>query len=70
VINEGTGMNFNDFINRYRVEAVKKAFEQGEHQRKTLEGIAWEAGFNSKSTFLRAFKKHTAMTPTQYKNSL
>lgn len=70
VINEGSGMNFNDFINSYRVEEVKKALKNEQHKQMTLEGIALDAGFNSKSTFLRAFKKHTGMTPSQFKNSL
>lgn len=69
-INTGSGQNFNDFINAYRVKEIKRAIEKGELKHKTLEGLALDAGFNSKSTFLRSFKKVTGMTPTAYKNSV
>ena len=66
IINTGFGLNFNDFINRYRVEAVKVSILQKQHERLTLLAIALASGFNSKTTFNRAFKKHTGMTPAQY----
>ena len=65
-INQGFQMNFNDCINNYRVEAVKKMLEQGEHKKSTLLGIAFDCGFNSKATFNRAFKKNTGKTPKEY----
>jgi AraC-like DNA-binding protein len=65
-INKGFGKNFNDFINQYRVEAVKKMILAGEHKRQTLLGIAFECGFNSKNTFNRAFKKQTGFSPREY----
>ncbi|MEO1099605.1 MAG: AraC family transcriptional regulator [Bacteroidota bacterium] len=69
-INSGSQMNFNDFVNRFRVEAVKKALKKGEHKTTTLVGIAMDCGFNSKSTFIRSFKKQTGMTPTEYVKSI
>ncbi len=66
IINEGFQLNFNDFINQHRTEAVIEKFQQGAHETKTLLAIAYECGFNSKSTFNRAFKKHTQLTPKQY----
>lgn len=65
-INQGFGLNFNDFINQYRIDAVKKAFEAGEHQKTTLLGIAFDCGFNSKATFNRAFKKNTGLSPKEF----
>ena len=65
-INQGFKMNFNDFINNYRIEEVKKAFENGEHKKTTLLGIAFDCGFNSKATFNRAFKKNTGFSPKEY----
>lgn len=59
-------MNFNDFINQYRVKAVIKKMEAGEHTIQTLLGLALEVGFNSKSTFNRAFKRHTSRSPNDY----
>jgi AraC-like DNA-binding protein len=65
-INQGFQLNFNDYINNYRIEAVKKAFDKGEHKNATLLGIAFDSGFNSKATFNRAFKKNTGKTPKEY----
>lgn len=69
-INQGFKMNFNDLINNYRVEAVKKMLEQGEHKKSTLLGIAFDCGFNSKATFNRAFKKNTGISPKDYSNTI
>lgn len=66
IINQGFGMNFNDFINFYRTTAVIEKFESGEHNLQNLLVIAFDCGFNSKSTFNRAFKKHTSLTPKEY----
>lgn len=66
IINQGFKMNFNDFINSKRVEAVIEKIKNGEHIDNTLLGIAIDSGFNSKTTFNRAFKKHTLLTPKQY----
>lgn len=69
-INHGFEMNFNDFINHYRIEAVKQKIQAKEHLKNTLLGIALDSGFNSKATFNRAFKKSTSMTPKAYIDSL
>ncbi len=63
VINSSYGMNFNDFINSRRCEAFLQAIAAGEHRQHTLLSIALDCGFNSKSTFNRAFKKHTGKSP-------
>jgi AraC-like DNA-binding protein len=69
-INQGFKMNFNDFINTYRIEAIKQAFSTGEHKKSTLLGIAFDCGFNSKATFNRAFKKNTGFSPKEYLEKL
>ncbi|MEQ8549998.1 MAG: helix-turn-helix domain-containing protein [Cyclobacteriaceae bacterium] len=66
IINQGFNMNFNDFINSKRVDAVIERIKNGEHIDKTLLGIALDSGFNSKTTFNRAFKKHTSLTPKEF----
>ena len=66
IINQGFGMNFNDFVNDYRTQEVIAQIQSGNHNMYTLLGIAYECGFNSKSTFNRAFKKHTGRTPRDY----
>ncbi|MFV8351379.1 helix-turn-helix domain-containing protein [Flavobacterium sp. XS2P14] len=67
-INQGFQMNFNDYINNFRIEAVKISLSNGEHKKSTLLGIAYDCGFNSKATFNRAFKKNTGKTPKEYIN--
>ena len=66
VINQEFKMNFNDYVNSKRTEAVIEKLKEGEHLKSTLLGIALECGFNSKTTFNRAFKKHTGLTPKQF----
>jgi AraC-like DNA-binding protein len=70
VINTGFGMNFNDLINQYRVEAVVAQLKKGVHLRQTLLSIAFDCGFNSKATFNRAFKKLLNQTPVEFLESL
>lgn len=66
VINQGFNMNFNDFVNLYRIKAVIQKIEEGEHTIQTLLSLAFECGFNSKSTFNRAFKRSTSLSPKEY----
>lgn len=65
-INSGFDMNFNDFINQYRVNAFKSMLKENRQQQLSLLGIAFECGFNSKATFNRVFKKLTQLSPTDY----
>jgi AraC-like DNA-binding protein len=65
-INQGFQLNFNDFINNYRIEAVKEKLQAGEQKTQTLLGIAYDCGFNSKATFNRAFKKVTGSSPKEW----
>jgi ligand-binding sensor domain-containing protein/AraC-like DNA-binding protein len=67
VINEHLGCNFNNFINRYRIEeAQQKLLDPRENQFVLLK-IAFDVGFNSKSVFNAAFKKFTGVSPSQYR---
>ena len=66
VINQFYKKNFYEYINSYRIEAVKNRLANGDQKTTTLLGIALEAGFNSKATFNRFFKKYTGQTPSEY----
>lgn len=70
VINEQLGVNFFDFINSYRVEEFKQLVHDNRFEHFTLLGLAFEAGFNSKSTFNAIFKKFTEQTPSEYVRQL
>lgn len=67
VINEQRKQNFFDFINSYRIEEAKRLLRSPERDSKNILGIALDSGFNSKSAFYNAFKKHTGMTPGQFR---
>ncbi len=66
VINAGTGKNFNDFVNQYRVEVFKQQARDPANRHLSLLGIALDCGFNSKATFNRAFKKLTGQSPREF----
>lgn len=70
IINEKTEMNFNNFINKYRIEEAKRIINSDEFKSYTLEGISKSCGFTSRSAFNSAFKKFTGMTPTEYANQV
>ncbi|CAL2105007.1 AraC family transcriptional regulator [Tenacibaculum sp. 190524A02b] len=69
IINEETGNNFSFLMNSYRVEFSKQLLTNTTYESYTITSIALEAGFSSKSTFYNVFKKHTGLTPTQFKNN-
>ncbi|MBW8683300.1 helix-turn-helix domain-containing protein [Chitinophaga rhizophila] len=69
VINEQSGSSFHDFINRFRIEAVKQRLAEPEAGNFSILGIAMDCGFNSKATFNTTFKKLTGMTPSAYQKS-
>ena len=66
VINDGFGVNFNDFVNGYRVDEFKARVVEEEYKNHTLLSVALMAGFNSKTAFNRSFKKITQLTPREY----
>ncbi len=66
VVNQQFALNFNDFINQYRVNAVIKRIADPKFKNQTLLAIAFDAGFNSKATFNRAFKKISGKNPKDY----
>lgn len=69
LINQHSGQNFSDYLNGYRVEEVKELLVQEEFRAYTVVAIGLECGFNSKSTFYTAFRKHTGQSPTEYRKS-
>ena len=69
LINDGIGENFYDFVNKYRVEQVKKLMIDPQVKNYNMLGIALEAGFKSKSTFNLIFKRFTGLTPTEYRKN-
>ena len=71
LINRGLGYrNFNDFLNHYRIAAIKMALNNSENSRVPILSLALDAGYNSLAPFNRAFLKGEGMTPSQYRAQL
>ena len=70
VINEHMGMNFYNLVNEYRVKEVKQRMKDEDYRQLTILGIAYDSGFNSKSSFNTIFKEKTGLTPSQYLSEL
>jgi len=70
LINQEYNQNFFNFINGFRIEFALGKIQNGDLKHTTLVGIAYDSGFNSKSTFNRAFRKKMGCTPKEYGRSL
>jgi len=66
VLNKGMQANFNQYINELRISAFKERIKEGQNKTYTLTSIAYECGFDSKSTFNRVFKSSCGMTPSEF----
>jgi AraC-like DNA-binding protein len=66
-INSELSQNFYAFINNYRIEAAKDKLRSQECMDSSILDIAYEVGFNSKSTFNAIFKRSTGTTPKKYR---
>lgn len=64
IINEQYGQTFGGLINHYRVREFLEKARDAENS--SYLGLAFDAGFNSKTTFNRAFKKEFNTTPREY----
>lgn len=66
IINEKANLNFNKFINQYRIEEAKALLLDENYAHLNMLGIAYEVGFNSKATFYAVFKQMTGTTPNKF----
>ncbi|MEP5613039.1 MAG: AraC family transcriptional regulator [Cyclobacteriaceae bacterium] len=66
-VNQHSGVNFNTFINSFRVNYSKELLESGRLDHYTIEAIAEECGFANKVSFYNAFKSDTGMSPKQFR---
>lgn len=70
LINQTTNKNFYHFVNSYRTEYLISLFKVNKDKKFTILSLAYDAGFNSKSTFQSFFKKYKGKTPTQFIKTL
>lgn len=69
LLNNHLGKNFFAFVNEFRLKAVIRKFENPDYSHYTIIAIAYDCGFNSKSTFNSIFKQYTGQTPSDYKKA-
>ncbi|GAB0157364.1 helix-turn-helix domain-containing protein [Chryseobacterium sp. Alg-005] len=67
IINTGFQKNFFQYVNEYRIEHAKKLLKDNSNNKLSILGIAYESGFNSKTSFNTTFKKLTDQTPSEFK---
>jgi AraC-like DNA-binding protein len=70
IVNESLHRNFFDFVNGYRIKEAQRLLADPSYEHWTLLAILYEIGFSSKSAFNVAFKKHTGVTPSQFRKSV
>ncbi|RPH29036.1 MAG: AraC family transcriptional regulator [Bacteroidales bacterium] len=68
VINTSLNKNFFEFVNEYRVNEAKYYLKNKQFTCEKIMNIAFDCGFNSKSSFFSIFKKYTLKTPAQFKS--
>lgn len=69
-INSGKNQKFNDYLNELRVQEAQRLMTSESHRNLKLLAIALDSGFNNKTSFLNAFKKHTGQSPSEYREKL
>jgi len=66
LLNQVYQSTFYDFINKYRVAEFVDKINKREHLKHTILALSMDVGFNSKSTFNKAFKDTMNDTPSNY----
>ncbi len=69
-VNEKLNDNFYNYVNRYRIGEAKRLLEDTKFNQFSIEGIARQSGFNSRSSFYTAFKNETGVTPSQFRGKV
>lgn len=70
IINSRYEESFTSLINKFRIDEARKLLATPYYSNFSIEGIAEEVGFHSRSAFYQSFKQITGLTPTQYLKNL
>jgi AraC-like DNA-binding protein len=65
-LNKYFNKTFYELINELRIKEAENRLKSFNSKKETIEGLAFDVGFNSRAAFYRAFKKHTGKTPTEF----
>ena len=66
-INQSVGLNFNEWVNNYRVEKALKILSNAKSNHLSIEGIGMDSGFKSRSATYAAFKKKLGKSPGHFR---
>lgn len=66
--NEHLNINFNAWKNDHKINYVIYLIENGSNEMLTLDALAKQAGFGSRTTFFNAFKQKMGLTPSEFLN--
>lgn len=61
--------NFYDYLNGYRVREAERLLLDPEESRFKIEALGRQAGFRARSTFFKAFRAHTGLTPAEFRRA-
>jgi AraC-like DNA-binding protein len=70
LLNQHVQKNFFEFVNEYRALEVMRRLQDEKFAHLTLVAIAYDCGFNTKSTFNQFFKQYSGQTPSEYRRNL
>lgn len=70
ILSHGLSMNFFQYVNELRIKEVKQRLKNTQDKQLNILDIAFESGFNSKSSFNRLFKQYCHLTPSQYRKKI
>ncbi|MDR2979785.1 MAG: tetratricopeptide repeat protein [Bacteroidales bacterium] len=70
IIYNATKKNFRSFLNSYRIREAQRLFSEQGAEKYTIEAVAIQVGFKSRSTFYDAFKEINGISPNFYLKSL
>jgi AraC-like DNA-binding protein len=69
-VNQKLGMNFNDYINRFRVKYCLELMQMGIADGLNMRGLAHRCGFSNRNTLTTSFKKFTGVSPSTFRRSI
>ena len=67
VLNKKLNSTFFEFISKYKIGKAKRLLTKIDDNHFSISNVATESGFNTDESFVALFKKHTHMSPENYR---